>query len=151
MALAEVSTGVLDHVGAFAGSVSDEEDRTLFKVFCVAGFIDDCRGCLGDLLAVFEYCCIYFHSSGIDHRYYISVCNVRFSFCRRGLCLSDKSIQRSHGEKRFARSEAESFSCRYTHAQTGVGSRTHAHADCITVGQCHSAFCEDFLHEDCSE
>ena len=49
VALAEVGVRVLDHVCTFAGSVADEEDRTLLEVFCEAGFVNDGWGGFGQL------------------------------------------------------------------------------------------------------
>ena len=48
-ALAEVCVGMFDHVGAFAGAVSDEETWALLKIFGEAVFVDDRRGGFGDL------------------------------------------------------------------------------------------------------
>ena len=71
MALAEMRVRVLYHIGAFAGSVSDEEHRALLQVFCKAVFVYyDWHG-LGDLGAVGgEYCGVDFHPAGVDHRDY---------------------------------------------------------------------------------
>ena len=73
MTLAEMSIRMLDDICAFACTVPDEEDRTLLKIFCVAVFVDDCRGSFGDLLAVLEYGCIDFHAAGVDHWNDISI------------------------------------------------------------------------------
>ena len=71
MALAEVRVRVLDDIGAFAGSVSDEEDGALLQVFGKAVFVYYYRGGFCDLDAVRgEYCRVHFHSAGVDHRDY---------------------------------------------------------------------------------
>ena len=87
---------MLDYVGAFAGSVSDEEDRAFVEEVGVAGLVDDCRGGFGDLsvvrgafalvrrgafatrlwggsaallgVAALEGGGVDFHSAGVDHR-----------------------------------------------------------------------------------
>ena len=68
LALAEAGVGVLDDVGAFAGSVTDEETWALGQVFCEAVFVDDCRGGSGDLVSVLKNGSIDFHAAGVDHR-----------------------------------------------------------------------------------
>ena len=91
MALAEVRVRVLDDIGAFAGSVSDEEDGALLQVFGKAVFVyydrcgfgdldivwrsldfarDDRGGTRDDGRSVGEYCRVDFHSAGVDHRDY---------------------------------------------------------------------------------
>ena len=72
---------MLDYVGAFAGSVSDEEDRAFVEEVGVAGFVDDCRSGFGDLgiarggfgvvrrgVCALEGGGVDFHSAGVDHR-----------------------------------------------------------------------------------
>ena len=65
---------MLDYVGAFAGSVSDEEDRTFVEEVGVAGLVDDCRSGFGDLgvarggVGALEGGGVDFHSAGVDHR-----------------------------------------------------------------------------------
>ena len=68
LALAEAGVGVLDDVGAFAGSVTDEEAWALGQVVCEAVFVDDCRGGSGDLVSVLKNGSIDFHAAGVDHR-----------------------------------------------------------------------------------
>ena len=98
MALAEVRVRVLDDIGAFAGSVSDEEDGALLQVFGKAVFVYYYRGGFCDLDIVWrsldfarddrrsarddrgsarddrgsvgEHCGVHFHSAGVDHRDY---------------------------------------------------------------------------------
>ena len=79
---------MLDYVGAFAGSVSDEEDRAFVEEVGVAGLVDDCRSGFGDLgvargafatglwgdsaarwgVGALEGGGVDFHSAGVDHR-----------------------------------------------------------------------------------
>ena len=72
---------MLDYVGAFAGSVSDEEDRAFVEEVGVACLVDDCRSGFGDLgvarggfavvrrgFAALEGGGVDFHSAGVDHR-----------------------------------------------------------------------------------
>ena len=66
---------MLDDVCAFAGAVAYEQARALFEIFGETVFVDDCRGCFGDLTCVIagltgslEYSSVHFHAAGVDHR-----------------------------------------------------------------------------------
>ena len=145
MALAEVCVRVLDDIGAFAGSVSDEEDGALLQVFGKAVFVyyDRCGFC--DLDAVRgEYCRVHFHSAGVNHRDYeegipdlvgddgqaagggvegVVGGDNRIRVDVEGAVgdgLSYQSVEGADGKERLVRAEAEALGGGYTYAQACV-------------------------------
>ena len=130
LALAEAGVGVLDDVGAFAGSVTDEEAWALGQVFCEAVFVDDCRGGSGDLASVLKDGGIDFHAAGVDHRDDEAVGgSLDSARDDRGRtrddivtisCLGYKCVEGSDGKEGLAGAEAEAFGCRDTYAEAGV-------------------------------
>ena len=78
MALAEMCVRVFDDIGAFSGSVSDEQAWSPLQILCKAVFVDD-RWCgFGDLAVedrtfaslrmTGEDRGVYFHAAGVNHR-----------------------------------------------------------------------------------
>ena len=118
---------MLDDVGAFAGSVTDEEAWALCQVFCEAVFVDDCRGGSGDLASVLKNSGIDFHAAGVDHRDDEAVGGSLDSarddigtFSEGIGCLGYKCVQGADGEEGLAGAEAETFGCGDSYSEAGV-------------------------------
>ena len=114
---------MLDYVGAFAGSVSDEEDRAFVEEVGVAGLVDDCRSGFGDLgvarggVGALEGGGVDFHSAGVDHRDDVGwIAGFRGCFLRLGC----EDVEGADGDEGFAAAEAESFGCGYSYSEACV-------------------------------
>ena len=78
VALEEAGVRMLQEIGTFAGTVTDEEAWALLQIFCEAVLIDDHRGGFGDLPYVIagtsrgrgylKDSSIDFHAAGVYHR-----------------------------------------------------------------------------------
>ena len=114
---------MLYHVCAFAGSISDEEHRTLLQVFCKAVFVYYDRGGFSDLGAVWgEYCRVYLHSACVDHRDDEAEIpgQVGIDGQELGVCLSHQSVEGADCKEWFSGTETETLGGGYPHAKAGV-------------------------------
>ena len=152
-ALAEVCVRVFDDICAFAGAVAYEQARALLEIFGEAVFVDDGRGCLGDLarglprrsaprndvlgsarIGRGKHGSVYFHAAGIDH-WDDEAVGRSLDFARDDSgSLSDKGVEGADSEERLAGSEAEAFGCGYAHTKACVRARSHAHAHGVAIG-----------------
>ena len=115
---------MFDYIGAFAGSVTDEEAWALFQVFGEAGFVYDYWGCFGDLGAVFEHGSVDFHAAGVDHRDYEAGFLGQVGDDVGGVgdlsCLRNECVECADCKEGLAGAEAEAFGCGYSHTEACV-------------------------------
>ena len=110
---------MFDDIGTFAGAVSDEEAWTLLEIFGEAVFVDDGRGCFGDLFAGFEHGGVDFHAAGVDHWDDVAGGSLDFARDDREVArddreaarddfagLSDEGVEGADGNQRLAGAEA---------------------------------------------